>query len=469
MTNQQTKITQKTITSIMPTGTVYYVRDSQLVGFAIKVTARGKASYVAETRIKGGSSIRIDLGTVENERLDDAKTECRRIISLAKRGLDPRYTRENKNPVHKTLEFHVQQYFQHKKLRATTIRTYRNQLRNAFSPWFKLPVSSISPDMISTKRVEMSASAVSENYIRACFRALSAILETADLPKNPIKQANKKWGYSLQSTPPEEAQYLQGNGITKLVQAYLASEQTIDKYIVDHQTGDSIFLGSRPIPNIHAACLFLLLIGGRKQDAVSLKWTQVDFDSGKITYPAKSRKEKRGHVVPITGMIKDVLSNLPRYGERSELVFGMTESMFNSRYKASIKPLIGYSSKSLRKTFAEHCGLEGFDAIAIGKGLNHSHATKGNVTTSSYFTGGLVNFRNLEQMYLELQTRYLHYFAGGGIEEVSADFAANYVAIENGHLIAAFPSLFQSIATERFEHLNEQLNDILMEVQNQQI
>ena len=243
MSNQQTKITQRTITSIKATGSVYFIRDLQLTGFAIKVTATGKASYIAETRIRGGAGIRIDMGSVDTERLDEAKDECRRIIALAKRGIDPRHTREARNPINKSLEHHIKQYFEHKQLRETTIRTYRNQLNNAFRPWFKLPVSAITPDMVSKRRVEMSRTTVSDNYIRACFRTLKAILETADLPQNPVKKANKQWGFSVQSTPATGDQYLLGDGIAELVNAYLASSNTQDEYYKDKKTGDEVFRG----------------------------------------------------------------------------------------------------------------------------------------------------------------------------------------------------------------------------------
>jgi len=53
-----TTITQKTIAKIEPTGAVQFVRDSSLTGFGIKVTAKGKASYFAEARVKGGRTVR---------------------------------------------------------------------------------------------------------------------------------------------------------------------------------------------------------------------------------------------------------------------------------------------------------------------------------------------------------------------------------------------------------------------------
>lgn len=88
---------------------------------------------------------------------------------------------------------------------------------------------------------------------------------------------------------------------------------------------EDVYLGAKPIPNFIAAALYLLLIGGRKQNVFNLKWEQVDFGKKRITYPATGKKEKRPHVVPITGMLKDILKRLPGYDENPELVFGMTD------------------------------------------------------------------------------------------------------------------------------------------------
>ena len=100
--------------------------------------------------------------------------------------------------------------------------------------------------------------------------------------------------------------------------------------------------------------------------SVNLQWNQIDFASKRITYPPSSRKENRPHLVPITGMLQDILKRFPRYPDRPKLVFRMSGEMFRTRYK-KIQSLIGCSSQCLRKTFAEHASLQEFDDKAIGK------------------------------------------------------------------------------------------------------
>jgi hypothetical protein len=51
-------ITKRTILSAEPTGKIYYVRDSQLTGFAIKVTARGKVPFMLEMRINAAKPLK---------------------------------------------------------------------------------------------------------------------------------------------------------------------------------------------------------------------------------------------------------------------------------------------------------------------------------------------------------------------------------------------------------------------------
>ena len=275
----------------------------------------------------------------------------------------------------------------------------------------------ITSEMVADRRLELIKK-YSPNYAASCFRTLRAILETSGLQSNPIKLAFKRWGWSLQSSPTESPQYLMPDQIRTLFNGYAKSLSDDYKEVYVKQEGyDDVYLGAKPAPNIFAASLYLLLIGGRKQDAVNLEWQQVDYEKNRITYPATNKKEKRPHVVPITGILVDILKRLPRYDQNPERVFGMTDQMFRKRYEEQIQPIIRYSSKCLRKTFSEHAGLEGYDDKSIGKSLNHSHAVSGNVTTRSYFTGELVKTHLLDAMYFGLQQRFIYYLFGGELEK----------------------------------------------------
>jgi len=138
------------------------------------------------------------------------------------------------------------------------------------------------------------------------------------------------------------------------------------------------------------------------------------------------------------GMLQDIVINQPRHLRRSDLVFGMTHEMFRTRYNKQIKPIINQTSKSLRKTWAEHMGLDGYDDKAIGRGLNHSWATQGSVTTRSYYTASLVKEQYLQRMFISFQARCLHYALGKSHQD-----QVNEDVLQNAKLTGAFSNLEQ--------------------------
>jgi hypothetical protein len=88
----QTKITQRTLASIDGTGTRKFIWDTALVGFGVEVSAKGRASYVCEARIKGiGRKFRQKIGSVDLIPLDDARSDARSMLLQAFKGIDPRF------------------------------------------------------------------------------------------------------------------------------------------------------------------------------------------------------------------------------------------------------------------------------------------------------------------------------------------------------------------------------------------
>ena len=85
----QTIITQRTLAKLDPTGIRFFVWDTSLTGFGVEVSAKGKASYVCETRIRGTSKkVRKKIGLVDLLPLDDARQEARSLLLKASQGFD---------------------------------------------------------------------------------------------------------------------------------------------------------------------------------------------------------------------------------------------------------------------------------------------------------------------------------------------------------------------------------------------
>ena len=420
MTTLHDKITQQTAGSIETTGSIYFVRDTDLRGFAIKVTAKGQASFVVDGRIKNGGTFRHTIGGVDHILAKDARIKAHEMIALAKRGIDPRYQQPSKPLEAQTLGWCLEQHINTNNIAESTKRTYRNQINNAFGDWLRQPVENITPDRIAERRLKLLQDK-STNYVNACLRALKAVLNNSDLPSNPVKVAGKKHRFSVQSTTTEHEEFLRKDEIVKLFDGYRTSSNFTEAYI-DDGDNDGIYLGNRPQPNIFAACLYLMLIGGREQDVYNLTWDMVDHTNGIISYPARSRKDKKRHNIPMIGMIKDIIAEQPKHTRHPNLVFGMTHEMFRHRYNQSIRPITGHTSKSLRKTFAEHMGLDRYDSTDVGIALNHSQAISGTVTSKHYQSGALIRERQLREIFLAFQMRCVHYAMGYSYDdEVKSD------------------------------------------------
>ena len=410
MTTLHDKITQQTAGSIETTGSIYFVRDTDLRGFAIKVTAKGQASFVVDLRIKNGGTFRHTIGGVDHILAKDARIKAHEMIALAKRGIDPRYQQPSKPLEAQTLGWCLEQHINTNNIAESTKRTYRNQINNAFGDWLRQPVENITPYRIAERRLKLLQDK-STNYVNACLRALKAVLNNSDLPSNPVKVAGKKHRFSVQSTTTEHEEFLRKDEIVKLFDGYRTSSNFTEAYIDDGDNGD-IYLGNRPEPNIFAACLYLMLTGGREQNVYNLTWDMVDHTNGMVSYPPRSQKDKKRLNIPMIGMIKDIIMEQPKHTRHPNLVFGMTHEMFRLRYNRSIRPITGHTSKSLRKTFAEHTGLDRFDITAVGIALNHSQAISGTVTSKHYQSGALIRERQLREIFLAFQMRCVHYAMG---------------------------------------------------------
>jgi integrase len=264
--------------------------------------------------------------------------------------------------------------------------------------------------MVLDRRAKLEREKGSE-YVKSAFRTLKAILNASDISSNPIQKAQRKWKWSLQAEASEKIQALGKTEISALIQGYVNRESQSEQWLDESDDPDGVFLGYKSEPSIYAATLYLLLIGGRKQDAIELRWEQVDLKEGVITYPRRSKKEKKPLQVPLTGMIRDIIQSQPVLPQYPELVFGMTENIFRGRYNDLIMPLIKQTSKSLRVSWAEHQGLNGFSEADIQAGLNHSSAHAG-VTQKNYLKQDLAKRQRLKRMYLAIQTRFLGYSLG---------------------------------------------------------
>jgi hypothetical protein len=84
------KLTEATAANAQaPAAGCAFIRDKQLVGFALRITANGWKSFVVEGRVNGRTR-RYTIGRADLWAVEDARGEARQILADMKRGIDPK-------------------------------------------------------------------------------------------------------------------------------------------------------------------------------------------------------------------------------------------------------------------------------------------------------------------------------------------------------------------------------------------
>lgn len=78
-------ITQRTLSTTRPKSVAFFIRDSKVKGFAIKVNPSGSMKYIAEV-YHNGRSVRKTLGVHPIVELQDARNQALRFIQQVRAG-----------------------------------------------------------------------------------------------------------------------------------------------------------------------------------------------------------------------------------------------------------------------------------------------------------------------------------------------------------------------------------------------
>jgi hypothetical protein len=125
-------------------GQVIY-RDSELTGFAMRVTP-GAKSYIVESRVNGVKR-RFTIGRCDLMSLEDARKRARELLAGMTAGADPTAAKRIAQTASVTLAEVLDVYLATKELRPGTIQVYRRMCNNAFKAWLHMPIVQITKDM----------------------------------------------------------------------------------------------------------------------------------------------------------------------------------------------------------------------------------------------------------------------------------------------------------------------------------
>ena len=334
-----------------------FLRDEELRGFALRVTAGGSKSFILEREIHGRVR-RMTLGKYGDFTLDRAKTLAKEKIGEIARGNDPaeeRHQRRHGVTFGELEALYLERHAIHKKSASNDVGLIKNHL----AAWRTRKLTAISRADICAKHADMGAAGhktganAMVRLVRCMFnRAIDWGLFDGDNPASRVKMF-KEVSRDRFVTPDE------------LPRLWRALQRESNHYV-------------------RAAFVVGLLTGARRSEVLQMRWADLDLRQSLWKIPVT--KAGRTHYIPLPRAVVEELRRLPKL-EGNEFVFcgrwgrshliNVSKPWRRIRKEAKLQDLRVHD---LRRTLGSWLVAAGASLPLIGKALNHSQQS----TTAIY-------------------------------------------------------------------------------------
>ncbi|SFF17176.1 Site-specific recombinase XerD [Sulfitobacter brevis] len=361
----QRELTDRYLKSLKapPTGRLE-VSDTKRAGLRFRLTASGRATWMFEKRVKGGSKRKHTLGGwPEPVSLSQARALALELEAEAARGIDRVAIAEAERldaETAKSKALSVRQVLElYDRLHLSGLRRgseRKRQIEQALQPRLGDPMGSLTRADLQ-KPIDEKASAgrgVFANRIRSALMAFTGWAADRDHLETDI---------GLRLTKPTKE----------------ASRERAPTRSEVHAIWNATFdLGDLWGP----ALRLLILTAQRRQEIFGLEWSEIDFDAATITKPGARTKNGREHVTHLSPPALSELRELRGKTDRQpqSLVFtttGKTPVSGISKVKTRLDKLLGddfepWRLHDIRTAFATAMVERGVPENVADRVLNHS-------------------------------------------------------------------------------------------------
>lgn len=376
-----------------------FVRDMELKGFAVRITSTGAKSFILEKRIDGKVK-RVTLGRYPELTVEQARKEAHKLLGHIATGRNP--IAEKKQEVLKstTLKQAFDDFVRvRKNLKERTLYDYRRLMKVAFVDWQDKALTNISKDMV-TKRHSKIGTEHGEAYANLSMRFLRALFNFA------IAQYEDGAGHSiLRENPVARITQTRAWYRVERRQTVIKSYQLMPWYqAVISLKQDKLSKQSALVADY---LLFLLFTGLRRQEAATLKWSNIDLKDR--TFTLTNTKNREPLTLPLSDFIYHLLETRKADSESEYVFAGDGKAGYLIEPRRQVQRVIQMSGVSftlhdLRRTFITIAESIDISAYALKRLVNHKMT---NDVTAGYIVSDVERLRKpMEQ----ISTRLLQYF-----------------------------------------------------------
>jgi integrase len=381
----------------------YYIRDTLLNGYHIRVRASGKKTYGIESKMpRTKEKISITIGDINLYAEKDARKRAIELLLKIKDNIDPRDERLVLQGANKNLLEVLEEYLvsRDQPLAQKTSDGYRYNLKTFIPKIAAKPIASI-------KKEELM------DWYQGAKSKPRAAATTFGTVKTLLKFA-EAMGY-IDINPAEKAKIIIGKFKRKQSIKALIPFNELHKFLGAYGecTADS------KISNTMRDFILLILVTGiRRSEAESLRWEQVNFEKKTISLP--DNKANRYFEIPMTRLTYDLFKWRLENTKKSDYVFpGTGKKGHIVEPKRAFKKIAekaelshNLNSHALRRTFATICKELDISLDDSGKLLNHANRN----VTDSYVIRSLEHQRNLYDKVLRKIESQIPYLSNGEVK-----------------------------------------------------
>lgn len=378
------KLTKSSIDAAKPKETDYFIWDSDLKGFGIKIAKGGRKSYVCKYRVGNGRTAptrRMTIGAHGSPwTVDQARVEARKLLGRAANGEDPAKEKQEEKKqitVAQLCDLYLENGVGTKK--ASTIATDRGRIERHIKP------------LLGKKKVPEVTRADIKRFLQDVANGKTSLDQKTGLRGRAIVKGGKgtatrtvgllggifsyAFDLGLMETNPVR-------GVKRFADKkghrYLSQQELV-------ALGQALANGEERGLNPQALNILQLLIftGARKGEIETLRWDAVDFEGGYLRLADSKTGQK---AIPLNAGALEILSKLPRL-EGSPFVFPAHRS--DGHYEGTpkvwriIRSMAGLDDvrlHDLRHSFASIAVSGGASLPIIGALLGHTDSA----TTQRY-------------------------------------------------------------------------------------
>jgi integrase len=372
--------------------------DAKQPGLSLRASSSGVKTFSVLRRVAGGKPERITIGRYPEITPEQARKAAAAIIGQTAQGVSVAAGKRRKKLEGKTLAEVLDDYATARKtLKPATVADIHRTFVQVCPDWLDRPLTRITPAMVERRHREHGerSHAVANRamrYLRALFNFAAA--RYSDEDGVPLIGSNSV-------------------GVLSKTKAWFRVERR-KTVILPHQL-KPWFKAVQGLANRDWGDAFtlILLTGLRREEALGLRWCDVDTQAQTLT--VRNTKNHSDHTLPLSNYVAELLKRRA-YWAKSDYVFADSSGrrINNSRYaQSAIEKASGvrFCIHDLRRTFATIGESLDVPAYTLKRLLNHAD---GNDVTAGYIVASVERLREPMQRITDYVLR-----AAGVIDNVA--------------------------------------------------